>query len=90
MLIFPRVEVTIFGGDPTPEEEKGLIKVERKSMSVPMFQQLFIAFLDDGADGIRPFNSGGASLSKALADRSELQRFKTFIMPLLDIRVNIL
>ncbi|NMA43974.1 MAG: hypothetical protein GX946_11435 [Oligosphaeraceae bacterium] len=90
VLIFPRIEATIFGGDPTPEEEKGLIKIERKSMSVPMFQQLFIAFLDDGADGIRPFNSGGASLSKALADRSELQRFKTFIMPLLDIRANIL
>ena len=88
VLIFPRVEATIYGADPTPEEEKGLIKIERKNLSVPMFQQLFIAFLDDGADGIRPFNAGGTWLTKALADRSELQRFKTFIMPLLDIRFN--
>lgn len=86
VLIFPRVEATIFGGDPTPEEEKGLIKIERKNLSIPMFQQIFSAFLEDGADGIRPFNSGGTWLPRALADRAELQRFKTFIMPLLDIR----
>ncbi|MFA6928764.1 MAG: family 10 glycosylhydrolase [Lentisphaeria bacterium] len=89
VLIFPRVEATIYGGDPTPEEEKGLIKIERRNLSVPMFQQLFITFLQEGADGIRPFNTGGAWLSQTLADRSGLKRFQTFVLPLLDLRITV-
>ena len=87
--VFPRVEATIFGGDPTPEEEKGLVKIERRSLSVPMFKALYLRFLADGADGIRPFNTGGGELAAELADRAELKRFERFEMPLLDLREEI-
>jgi len=86
VLVFPRVEGTIYGGDPTPEEEKGLIKIQRRSMSSNMFKAVFIKFLAQGADGLRPFNTGGGWLARDLADRSELKRFELFVMPLLDIR----
>ena len=88
VLLFPRVEGTIYGKDPTPEEEKGLVKIQRRSLSIPMFKGIFLDFLAQGADGIRPFNSGGVDLAKALSDRTALQRFAIFEMPLLDIRSN--
>lgn len=86
-LLFPRVESTIQGHDPTPEEEKGLVKIDRKSLSVNMYKALYRRFLESGADGIRPFNLSGSALARALADRAELDRFDRFERPLLDIRL---
>lgn len=85
-LLFPRVEATIAGNDPTPDEEKGLVKIERKYVSPNMFKELFIKFRAGGADGLRPFNAGSAELAGELADRSSLKRFEEFEMPLLNIR----
>lgn len=89
VLLFPRVEGTIYGGDPTPKEEKGLEKIERRSLSVPMFKGIFLEFLAQGADGIRPFNTGGVALTYALSDRAALRRFAVFELPLLDIRSHV-
>lgn len=86
VAVIPRVECTIIGQDPTPEEEKGLIKVMRRSMSSNMLMGLFSQFLADGAHGLRPFNGGGAWLAKTLSNRSELDRFTMYTMPFLDIR----
>lgn len=85
-LLFPRVEATIIGQDPTPEEEKGLVKIRRKKLSVNMFKEIFIRFKAGGADGLRPFNTSSPELAHVLADRSLLKRFEEFEMPLLDIR----
>ena len=84
--VFPRVECTITGGDPTPEEEKGLVKILRKSMSHNMLFGIFARFASDGADGMRPFNGGGQGFAKAAANRSEVLRFARFVIPYLDIR----
>ena len=86
VAVFPRVECTIIGGDPTPEEEKGLVKIRRKSMSITMLMGIFARFVADGADGLRPFNGGGQWFAKAAANRSEVNRFGRFVMPYLDIR----
>jgi hypothetical protein len=85
-LLFPRVEATIIGQDPTPDEEKGLVEIRRKKLSVNMFKELFIRFRADGADGLRPFNTNSPELARVLADRSLLKRFEEFEMPMLDIR----
>ena len=84
--VFPRVECTIMGSDPTPEEEKGLVKIQRKSMSQNMLTGIFANFVADGADGLRPFNGGGTWFAKTAANRSEIKRFGRFVMPYLDIR----
>ncbi|MBR2357472.1 MAG: hypothetical protein IKA65_05570, partial [Lentisphaeria bacterium] len=86
VAVFPRVECTITGSDPTPEEEKGLVKIRRKSMSHNMLFGIFARFASDGADGMRPFNGGGQGFAKAAANRSEVLRFARFVMPYLDIR----
>jgi hypothetical protein len=85
-LIFPRIECTVMGSDPTPAEEQGLIKIERKNLSNNMLKKLMIDFLHDGAQGIRPFNGGNHVVAQAIADRSGLQRWAAFEMPFLDIR----
>lgn len=85
-LLFPRVEAIVIGQDPTPDEEKGLVEIRRKKLSVNMFKELFIKFRAGGADGLRPFNTSSPELARALADRSLLKRFEEFEMPLLDIR----
>ncbi len=89
VLLIPRVEATIYGGDPTPEEEKGLVKIERRNLSETMFKAIFAEFLAQGADGLRPFNAGSGNLARILADRSELKRFVVFEQPLLDIRTSV-
>ena len=86
VLIFPRIEATIYGGDATPDEEKGLIKIERKSLSHNQFAELMYDFGQEGADGLRPFNTGGAALAKLLANQVEIWRFNTYIRPLLQLR----
>jgi hypothetical protein len=85
-LIFPRIECTIMGQDPSPAEEQGLIKVERKNVSNNMLKKLTLDFIREGAQGIRPFNGGGHVISEAIANRSSFQRWATFEMPFLDIR----
>ena len=86
VLLFPRVEGTIYGGDPTPDEEKGLVKIERRSYSLNMFRALWMRFKAEGADGLRPFNTGGTWLAAALADDAFNTQFMEFIEPLLDLR----
>ena len=85
-LIFPRIECTIMGQDPSPAEEQGLIKVERKNVSNNMLKKLTLDFIREGAQGIRPFNGGGHVVSESIANRSSFQRWATFEMPFLDIR----
>lgn len=86
VLLIPRVEGTIYGGDPTVAEEKGLEVILRRSMSVNMFRALWLRFEKESADGLRSFNTGGGWLAAALADPAELRRFEAFQMPLLDFR----
>ena len=80
------MEGTIYGGDPTPDEEKGLVKIERRSYSLNMFRALWMRFKAEGADGLRPFNTGGTWLAAALADDAFNTQFMEFIEPLLDLR----
>ncbi len=86
VLIFPRIEATIMGGDPTPEEEKGLVKILRRSLSVNQFIELMHDFERDGADGLRPFNAGGATLAEALSNKTDIQNFNKYVRPLLQLR----
>ncbi len=86
VLIFPRIEATIMGGDPTPEEEKGLVKILRRSLSVNQFIELMHDFERDGADGLRPFNAGGAALAEALSNKTDIQNFNKYVRPLLQLR----
>ena len=87
--IFPRIEATIQGQDPTPDEEKGLIKVKRRNVSDNMFKKLFIDFHAEGGDGLRPFNGGGPACASAISNRSTLKVFELFEMPLLDVRCKV-
>ena len=89
VLLIPRVEGTIYGGDPTVAEEKGLEVIQRRNMSVNMYKALWLKFRKEGADAIRPFNSGGSWLAAALADQSGLNRFEAFELSLLDFRKKI-
>ena len=89
VLVFPRIEATIYGGDATPDEEKGLVKIERKSLSHQQFAELMYDFGQEGADGLRPFNTGGAALAKLLANPVEIRRFNLYKRPLLQLRQNI-
>jgi len=85
--LYPRVETTIEGHDPTPEEEAGLVKRPTQIYcSLNQWKAIYYKFILEGADGIRPFNTGGSALAKMLNDRAELRRFVTFTAPLLDIR----
>ncbi|MPM52147.1 hypothetical protein SDC9_98903 [bioreactor metagenome] len=85
-LLFPRVEATIYGGDTTAKEEQGLEKIHRRNVSLNMFRELFLKFRAEGADGIRPFNTGYPTLAEALADENGLKCFARNIAPLLDVR----
>ncbi|MBQ7176580.1 MAG: family 10 glycosylhydrolase [Victivallales bacterium] len=89
VLVFPRIEATIYGGDATPDEEKGLVKIERKSLSHQQFAELMYDFWREGADGLRPFNTGGAALAKLLANPAEIRRFNLYVRPLLQLRQNV-
>ncbi|MCR4576193.1 MAG: family 10 glycosylhydrolase [Lentisphaeria bacterium] len=85
--LYPRVENTIEGHDPTPEEEAGLVKRPVQIYcSENQWKSIFYHFMQEGADGLRPFNVGGASMAKMLNDRAGVKRFVTFVEPLLDIR----
>ena len=89
VLVFPRIEATIYGGDATPDEEKGLVKIERKSLSHQQFAELMYDFGQEGADGLRPFNTGGAALAKLLSNPAEIRRFNLYVRPLLQLRQNV-
>ena len=85
--LYPRVEAVIKGHDPTPEEEAGLVKRPVQiTVSNNLWKSVFYKFIQDGADGIRPFNGGSSGLARRLNDRAEVKRFATFTEPLLDIR----
>ena len=85
--LYPRVETTIEGHDPTPEEEAGLVKRPTQIYcSKNQWKAIFYQFMQEGADGIRPFNVGGLFMAQLLNDRADVKRFVTFTEPLLDIR----
>ncbi|MBQ7651652.1 MAG: family 10 glycosylhydrolase [Victivallales bacterium] len=86
VLIFPRIEATVIGKDPTPEEEKGLVKVQRRYVSDNQFMELMHDFGSEGADGLRPFNVKSFKLAEALADKTEIRNFNKYIRPLLQLR----
>ncbi len=85
--LYPRVESTIDGHDPTPEEEAGLVKRPVQIYcSNNQWKSIYYRFMMDGADGIRPFNTGGPGMARMLNDWAEVRRFVIFTEPLLDIR----
>jgi hypothetical protein len=88
--IFPQVEATLEGHDPTPDEEKGLIKVHRVSMSINHFKQVFMTMHDQGAYGLYPFNYGHKVLARDLADMRGLKIWREFKAPFIDwfVKVN--
>ncbi len=82
--IFPQVEATLEGHDPTPDEEKGLIKVKRVSMSLNHFKKIFMLMHDQGAYGLYPFNFSHKALVKELADMRGLKIWREFKAPFID------
>ena len=85
--LYPRVETTIDGHDPTPEEEAGLVKRPLQVYCTDnQLKSIYYRFMMDGADGIRPFNAGGAGMAMMLNDWAEIKRFMAFTAPLLDMR----
>ena len=88
VLIFPRIEATVMGRDPTPAEEKGLVKVQRRNLSNNQFIELMHDFEMEGADGLRPFNANGAKLAEMLSNKTDIRNFNKYIRPLLQLRTD--
>ncbi|MBO5721966.1 MAG: hypothetical protein J6S19_02520 [Lentisphaeria bacterium] len=85
--LYPRVETVIVGHDPTPEEEAGLVKRPvQVYCSYNQWKSIYYHFIMDGADGLRPFNTGGSGMADMLNDWAEVKRFVVFTEPLLDVR----
>ncbi len=87
VLIFPRIEATVMGRDPTPAEEKGLVKVQRRNLSNNQFIELMHDFEMEGADGLRPFNATGVKLAEDLSNKTDIRNFNKYIRPLLQKRI---
>lgn len=81
--IFPNLETTLLGHDPTPDSETGKIKILRESVSVDYGRKLFLEFYNQGAYGLYPFN-GGYSLIGVVADMKALKLWETFEQPVIN------
>jgi hypothetical protein len=81
--IFPNLEMTLQGHDPTPDSESGKIKILRESVSNDLARKLFLDFYNQGAYGLYPFNSG-SSLTSIVADIKGLRIWEQFEEPVID------
>ena len=81
--IFPHLEMTLQGTDPTPESESGKVKILRESVSPDYGRKLFLEFYNQGAYGLYPFN-GGTHLINAVANLKELKLWEEFEEPVID------
>jgi Glycosyl hydrolase-like 10 len=81
--IFPNLEMTLLGSDPTPDSETGKVIITRESVSLDYGRKLFLEFYNQGAYGMYPFN-GGSQLIAAVANMKELKIWEEFEQPVID------
>jgi glycosyl hydrolase family 10 len=81
--IFPNLELTLLGTDPTPDSESGKVKIIYEYVSKDYGKKIFLEFYNQGANGLYPFN-GGAHLIKAIANMKELKIWEEFEEPVID------
>jgi hypothetical protein len=79
--LFPRLEHTIAGHDPTPESERGEVTFESERMTLNLYRARALQLYDEGADGIYLFNTSGIGLINPLSDRAGLRAWNEFERP---------
>ncbi len=82
--LFPRLEHTLKGHDPTPESERGEVKFEREVMTLNRYRARALELYDEGADGIYLFNTGGLPYIDPLSDVNGLRAWRAFEAPLVE------
>ena len=80
--LFPRLEHTIRGHDPTPESERGEITYEREHMTLNLYRARALELYAEGADGVYLFNTSGLESINPLSDLACLRAWNEFERPL--------
>ena len=81
--LFPMLECTIKGHDPTPESERGEIVYESQRMTLNRFRARFLELHREGAEGVYPFN-GGTAFVNPLSHTDGLRAWEQFEKPLIE------
>jgi len=82
--LFPMLECTIKGHDPTPESERGEIVYESERMTLNRFRRRFLELHREGAEGVYPFNGGTPRLVNTLSHLPGLEEWEHFESPLVE------
>jgi hypothetical protein len=82
--LFPRLEHTIKGHDPTPESERGEVTFEREAMTLNRYRARALELYGEGADGIYLFNTAGLPFIDPLSDIAGLKAWRAFQAPLVE------
>ncbi len=82
--LFPMLECTIRGHDPTPESERGEVVYESERMTLNRFKRRFLELHREGAEGVYPFNGGTPRLVRALSHLDRLEAWERLESPLIE------
>ncbi|MCK5805340.1 MAG: family 10 glycosylhydrolase [Lentisphaeria bacterium] len=82
--LFPMLECTIRGHDPTPASERGEIVYESERMTDNRFRRRFLELHREGAMGVYPFNGGTSRLVNTLSHVEGLYAWERFEKPLVE------
>lgn len=80
--LFPRLEHTVKGHDPTPESERGEVKFESEHMTLNRYKARALDLYDEGAQGFYLFNTSGLPFIDAMSDIEGLRAWNAFERPL--------
>ena len=79
--LFPRLEHTIAGHDPTPQSERGEVTYESEYMTLNLYRARALELYDEGADGVYLFNTSGLGFINALSHVAGLRAWDAFERP---------
>ena len=82
--LFPMLECTIRGHDPTPASERGEVHYESEHMTLNRFRRRFLEVYREGAQGVYPFNGGDPELVRTLSHVDALLAWERFAEPLVN------
>jgi hypothetical protein len=82
--LFPMLECTIRGHDPTPASERGEVTYESERMTENRFRRRFLELHREGATGVYPFNGGTPRLVNTLSHVEGLYAWERFEKPLVE------
>ena len=81
--LFVRLEHTLQGHDPTPESERGEVKIHREHVTLNSYRRRVLELYDEGAEGIYLFNNSGLGFINELSDQQGLRSWNMFERPLI-------